>query len=91
MIRSIIDTFSNNLLIGILFSLITIRLNLVSSFSRGLAPIELSYIRIYFTLYVLKLPINIIFSLIILFQLISFIIRFFLIYTLKYIYSRPIT
>ena len=66
-VRSIINIFSNNLLIGIPFSLIIIRLNLVSNFSRGLASIELSYINFYFELYVLKLPINVIFSIMILF------------------------
>ena len=66
-IRSIINIFSNNLFIGIPSSLIIIRLNLVSSFSRGLESIELSYIKFYFELYVLKSPINIVFSIIILF------------------------
>ena len=90
MVRSIINIFSNNLLIGTPFSLIIIRSNLVSSSSRGLVSIELSYIGFYFELYVLKLPINIVFSIIILFWLISFIIRLFLIYVFKYVYSRPI-
>ena len=67
MVRSIIDIFSDNLLIGTLSSLITVRLNLVSSFSRGLVPIELSYMGFYFELYVLKLPISIVFSVMILF------------------------
>ena len=66
-VRSIINIFFNNLLIGILSSLIIIRLNLISSFSRGLVPIKLSYIKFYFELYVLKLFINIIFSIIFLF------------------------
>ena len=66
-VRSIMDTFSDNLLIGISSSLTTTRLNLVSSSSRDLAPIELSYIRFYFELYVLKLSINIILLIIILF------------------------
>ena len=90
-VRSMMDIFSNNLLIDTLSSLIIIRLNLVSSSSRGLAPIELSYIRFYFELYALKSPINIVFSIMILFQLISSIARLFLIYTSKYIYPRPIT
>ena len=66
-IKSIINTFFNNLLIGTPFSLIIIRLNLISSFSKGLAPIKLSYIRFYFELYALKLSINIVFWVIILF------------------------
>ena len=60
MVKSIINIFSNNLFIGIPSSLITIRLNLVSSFSKGLVSIELSYIRFYFELYVLKLFISIV-------------------------------
>ena len=67
MVRSIINIFFNNFLIGTFSSLITTRLNIISSFSRGLAPIELSYIRLYFELYVLKLFISIILSIIILF------------------------
>ena len=67
MVRSMMDIFFNNLLIGIPSSLITTRLNLVSSFSRSLVPIELSYMKFYFELCVLKLPINIVFSIIILF------------------------
>ena len=67
MVRSIINIFSNNLLIGTPSSLIIIRSNLVSSSSRGLASIELSYIRFYFELYALKLLINIILSIMILF------------------------
>ena len=67
MIRSIMDIFSNNLLIGIPFSLIIIRSNLVNSSSRSLVSIEFSYIGFYFELYVLKLLINIILSVMILF------------------------
>ena len=67
MIKSIINIFSNNLLIDTPFSLIITNLNLVSNSSRGLVSIKLSYIRFYFKLYVLKLPINIIFSVMILF------------------------
>ena len=67
MVRSIIDIFFNNLFIGTFSSLITIRLNLISSSSKDLAPIELSYIRFYFELYVLKLLINIVLSVMILF------------------------
>ena len=66
-IRSMMDIFSNNLFIDIPFSLIIIKLNLINSFSKNLASIELSDIRFYFELYVLKLSINIIFSIIILF------------------------
>ena len=60
-VRSIVNIFFNNLLIGIPSSLIIIKLNLISSFSRNLVSIELSYIGFYFELYVLKLLINIIF------------------------------
>ena len=67
MVKSIINIFSNNLLIDTPSSLIIIRLNLINSSSKGLVPIELSYIKFYFELYVLKLPINIILSIIILF------------------------
>ena len=67
MVRSIINIFSNNLLIDTPFSLIITRLNLISNSSKGLVPIEFSYIRFYFELYVLKLLINIILSIIILF------------------------
>ena len=66
-VKLIINIFSNNLFIGIPSSLIIIRLNLINSSSRNLAPIELSYIRFYFKLYVLKLPINIVLLMIILF------------------------
>ena len=66
-IKSIIDTFSDNLLIETPSSLITIRLYLSKSFSKGLALISLSYIWFYFELYALKLLINIIFFVIILF------------------------
>ena len=64
-IRSIRNIFSNNLLIGTPSSLITIRLNLISNFSKDFVPIELSYMRFHFELYALKLPINIVFSVII--------------------------
>ena len=67
MVRSIINIFFNDFFIGTPFSLITIKLNLISSFSKNLAPIELSYIRFYFELYVLKSPINIVLSIMILF------------------------
>ena len=66
-IRSIIDIFFNNLFIDTPFSLITTRLNLISSFSKSLVSIEYSYIGFYFELCVLKLLINIVFSIIILF------------------------
>ena len=66
-VRSIINTFFNDFFIGIPSSLITIRLNLVSSSSKGLAPIEFSHIRFYFELYALKSLISIVFSIMILF------------------------
>ena len=65
MVKSIINIFFNNLLIGTPSSLIITKSNLVSNSSKGLAPIELSYIRFYFELYVLKLFINIVLSMII--------------------------
>ena len=43
-IRSIMDIFSNNLLVETPSSLITIRLYLFKSFSRDFASINLSYI-----------------------------------------------
>ena len=43
-VRSMMDIFSNNLLVATPSSLITIRLYLFKSFSRGLAFISLSYI-----------------------------------------------
>ena len=67
MIRSIIDIFFNNLFIDIPSSLIIIRSNLVNSFSKNFVSIEFSHIRFYFELYVLKLFINIVLSIIILF------------------------
>ena len=67
MIRSMMNIFFNNLFIGTSSSLIITRLNLVSSSSKGLVSIEFSCIRFYFELYVLKLSINIILSVIILF------------------------
>ena len=67
MVKSIINILFNNLLIDIPSSLIIIRLNLINNFSRGLVPIEFSYIRFYFELYVLKLLINIVFLIIVLF------------------------
>ena len=66
-IKSIIDIFFNNLLLKTPFSLIIIRLYLSKSSSRGFTPINLSYILFYFELYTLKLPINTILSVIILF------------------------
>ena len=66
-IRSIMNIFFNNLLIGTSSSLITTRSNLVNSFSKNFVSIELSYIGFYFELCVLKSFINIIFSMIILF------------------------
>ena len=67
MVRSMINIFFNNLLIGTPSSLIIIRSNLINSFSKSLVPIELSYVGFYFELYVLKLPINIVLSVMILF------------------------
>ena len=67
MVRSMMNIFSNDLFVGTPSSLIIIRSNLVSSFSRGLAPIELSYVGFYFELYVLKSFISIVLSIIILF------------------------
>ena len=42
MARSIMETFFNNLLISISFSLIIIRLNLINNASNGLALIKFS-------------------------------------------------
>ena len=64
--RSMIKTFSDNLLIGTLSSLIIIRLNLINNASNGLAFIKFSQIKFHFELYALKSPINIIFFIIIL-------------------------
>ena len=66
MVKSMIKTFSNDLLINILSSLITIRLNLINNASNGLAPIKFSQIKFHFELYTLKSLINIILSIIIL-------------------------
>ena len=66
MARSIIEIFSNNLLINILSSLITIRLNLVNNASSSLASIKFSQIEFHFKLYTLKSLISIILFIIIL-------------------------
>ena len=67
MARSMIKTFSDNLLINILFSLITIKLNLVNNVSSGLAPIKFSQVEFYFKLYALKSLISTVFFIMILF------------------------
>ena len=77
--KSIMKIFSNNLFINIPSSLITIRLNLVNNASSGLVLIKFSQVEFHFELYALKSLINIILSIIILFQLISSIIRLLLI------------
>ena len=79
MVRSIIKIFFNNLLISTSFSLIIIRLNLINNASSNLAFIKFSQIKFYFKLYTLKSLINIILFIIILSQLISFIVRLFLV------------
>ena len=79
MAKSIIKTFFNNLLINTPFSLIIIRLNLVNNASNNLASIKFSQIEFHFELYALKSLINIILFIIILSQLISSIVRLFLI------------
>ena len=88
MVRSMIDTFSNNLLIGTPSSLITTRSNLVSSSSRGLAPIELSHVGFHFELCALKSPISTVLSVMIPFQLTSSIARLFLAYAPRYVCPR---
>ena len=67
MVRSIINIFFNNFLVGTPFSLIIIRSNLINNSSKNLVPIELSYIGFYFELCVLKSFINIVLSVMILF------------------------
>ena len=64
--KSIIEIFSNNLFINILFSLITFRLNLVNNASSDLTFIKFSQIKFHFELYALKSLINIVLFLIIL-------------------------
>ena len=59
-IKSIIEVFSDNLLIKIPSSLIIIKLNLINNASSGLASIKFSQIKFYFELYALKSLINII-------------------------------
>ena len=78
MARSMMETFSDNLLINILSSLITIRLNLVNNASSGFAPIKFSQVEFYFKLYTLKSLISTILFIMILSQLISSIARLFL-------------
>ena len=65
-VRSIIKTFFNNLLISTSSSLITIKLNLVNNASSGLALIKFSQIKFHFELYTLKSLINTILFIIIL-------------------------
>ena len=79
MVRSIIEIFFNNLFISIPSSLIIIKLNLVNNVSSDLALIEFSQIEFHFELCALKSLINIVLFIIILFPLISFIVRLFLI------------
>ena len=58
MIRSMMETFSDNLLIGTPSSLMTTKLNLVNNASSGLAPIEFSQVGFHFELCALKSLIN---------------------------------
>ena len=67
MARSIMEIFSNNLLINISSSLIIIRLNLVNNVSSGLALIKFSQIKFYFELCTLKSLISTILFIMILF------------------------
>ena len=66
MARSIIEIFSDNLLISISSSLTTIKLNLVNNVSSGLAFIEFSQVKFHFELYALKSLINTVLFIIIL-------------------------
>ena len=66
MARSMIKPFSNNLIINILSSLITTKLNLVNNASSNLAPIKFSQVEFHFELYTLKSLISIILYIIIL-------------------------
>ena len=75
MARSMMEIFSDNLLINISFSLIIIKLNLVNNVSSGFAPIKFSQVEFYFELYALKSPINTVLFIMILSQLISSIAR----------------
>ena len=79
MARSIIEIFSNNLLISTPFSLITIRLNLVNNALSNIVFIEFSQVKFHFELYALKSLINTVLFVIILSQLISSIARLLLI------------
>ena len=79
MTRSMIKIFSDNLLISTFSSLITIRLNLVNNALSNLAPIKFSQVEFYFKLYTLKSLISTVLFIIILFQLISSIVRLFLV------------
>ena len=67
MARSMMEIFSDNLLINISFSLMIIRLNLVNNASSGLALIKFSQVEFYFKLYALKSLINTVFFIMILF------------------------
>ena len=49
-IRLMINIFSDNLLVGIPFSLMTIRLNLINNASSAFTPIGFSQIRFHFEL-----------------------------------------
>ena len=79
MARSIIKIFSDNLLISIFSSLITIKLNLVNNASSGLALIKFLQVEFDFELYSLKSLISIVLFIIIFFKLLSFIARLFLV------------
>ena len=57
MARSMIKTFSNNLLVGTPSSLMTTKLNLVNNALSGLAPIEFSQVEFHFELCALKSPV----------------------------------
>ena len=67
MVRSIIEIFSNNLLINIPSSLIIIKLNLVNNVSSSFVLIKFSQIKFYFKLYAVKSLINTILFIMILF------------------------
>ena len=69
MVRSMIKTFSDDLLVGTPSSLMTSRLNLVNNASSGLAPIEFSQVEFHFELCALKSPMSTVLSIMILSQL----------------------
>ena len=66
MARSMMKTFSDDLLIGTPSSLITTRLNLVNNASSNLVPIKFSQIKFHFKLCALKSPISTVLFIIIL-------------------------